>query len=75
MELMRFEPPIRGLERLSETLNRFFTSPLERAPGEESLTVAEWSPAVDIEENKKEYFVKVEIPEVKKEDVKVTAFA
>lgn len=71
MELMRFEPPLRGLEKLSESLNRFFTTPFDRMPIEESLTVAEWSPAVDIEETDKEYLVKVEIPEVKKENVKV----
>ena len=71
MELMRFEPPLRGLERLSESLNRFFTTPFDRTPIEESLTVAEWSPAVDIEETDKEYLVKVEVPEVKKENVKV----
>jgi HSP20 family protein len=71
MDLMRFDPPLRGLERLSESLNRLFTTPFDRTPIEQSLTVAEWSPAVDIEETDKEYLVKVEIPEVKKEDVKV----
>jgi len=59
------------LEKLSESLNRFFTTPFDRTPIEESLTVTEWSPAVDIEETEKEYLVKVEIPEVKKEAVKV----
>ena len=75
MELMRWEPPFKGIEKLSDTLNRFLATPfslLERPSGmEESLTVAEWTPAVDIEENEKEYLVKVEIPEVKKENVKV----
>ena len=32
-----------------------------------------WSPRVDIVENDKEFVIKAEIPEVKKEDVKVTA--
>jgi HSP20 family protein len=75
MELTRWEPPFKGIEKLSDTLNRFLATPLtlwERPTGlEESLTVAEWTPAVDIEENEKEYLVKVEIPEVKKENVKV----
>ncbi len=35
--------------------------------------VAEWSPVVDISENDTEYQIKAELPEVKKEDVKVTA--
>ena len=39
--------------------------------GHELLTVAEWSPSVDITEDDKEYAVKAELPEVKKEDVKV----
>lgn len=75
MELMRWEPPFKGIEKLSDTLNRFLATPWtpwERPTRlEESLTVAEWSPAVDIEETDKEYLVKAEIPEVKKEDVKV----
>jgi HSP20 family protein len=39
-------------------------------------TVApEWSPRVDISEDEREYLIKAELPEVKKEDVKVTAEA
>ena len=40
---------------------------------EEPLAVAEWAPLVDISENDREYQIKAELPEVKKEDVKVTA--
>lgn len=35
------------------------------------MTVAQWSPAVDISEDEKEYVVKAELPDLKKEDVKV----
>ncbi|TAJ35162.1 MAG: Hsp20/alpha crystallin family protein, partial [Nitrospirae bacterium] len=38
----------------------------------EAMTVAEWAPLVDIVEDEKEYLIKAELPEVKKEDVKVT---
>ena len=38
---------------------------------EESITAAEWAPLVDIIEDDKEYLVKAELPEVKKEDVQV----
>jgi HSP20 family protein len=70
MDLIRFEPAFRGLEKLSDQLNRFFLA--GRPNGvEENLTVADWTPAVDIQELEKEYLVKAEIPEVKKEDVKV----
>jgi HSP20 family protein len=40
---------------------------------EELMAVAEWSPLVDISEDAKEYLIKAELPDVKKEDVKVTA--
>lgn len=39
---------------------------------EEALTVSEWMPRVDIVEDEKEFLVKAELPEMKKEDVKVT---
>lgn len=49
-------------------------SPAHRPEGQEELmAVAEWAPLVDISEDDKEYRIKAELPEVKKEDVKVTA--
>lgn len=39
---------------------------------DENITVPEWAPLVDISEDDTEYLIKVELPEVKKEDVKVT---
>jgi HSP20 family protein len=39
---------------------------------EETLTVSEWSPRVDIVEDDKEFLIKAELPEMKREDVKVT---
>ncbi len=45
-----------------------------RSEGQEELmAVAEWSPLVDISENDNEYLIKAELPDVKKEDVRVTA--
>ena len=35
------------------------------------LKIAEWSPKVDITEDNKEYIVKADLPELKKDDVKV----
>jgi len=52
---------------------------VNRPPGqwpeghEEQIAVAEWAPLVDISEDATEYLIKAELPEVKKEDVKVTA--
>ena len=39
----------------------------------ESFTVSEWAPLVDVAEDEKEYLITAELPEVKREDVKVTA--
>ena len=36
------------------------------------MTAADWTPTVDISETEAEYAIKAELPEVKKEDVKVT---
>lgn len=40
--------------------------------GKEALTVTEWSPLVDIVEDEKQYLIKAELPEMKKEDVRLT---
>ena len=40
--------------------------------GQEMMTITEWAPSVDIIEDEKEWLVKADLPEVKKEDVKVT---
>ena len=40
--------------------------------GKEALTVAQWSPLVDITEDEKEYLIKAELPGMKKEDVRLT---
>ncbi|MDX2250890.1 MAG: Hsp20/alpha crystallin family protein [Nitrospira sp.] len=37
----------------------------------EAITVAEWSPLVDITEDDKEYLIKAELPEMKKEEIKI----
>jgi HSP20 family protein len=57
---------------MSERLNRVFSRPTMRNTGKENLTVADWMPTVDISETESEYLIKAELPEVRKEDVKVT---
>lgn len=71
MTLVRWDP-FRELEEMSDRLNRVFTRPAVRSSGKETLTVADWIPTVDISETEGEYVIKAELPEVKKEDVKVT---
>jgi len=62
------------LEDLQHTLGSLFSRPqVHRSEGyEEPLRVPEWIPLVDISEDGKEYLIKAELPEVKKEDVKIT---
>lgn len=72
MTLVRWDP-FRELEDMSERLNRVFSRPAVPAKnGKELLTVADWIPTVDISETEGEYVIKAELPDVKKEDVKVT---
>jgi len=49
------------------------SSSLPRASQPQPIVAPEWSPLVDISEDEREYLIKAELPEVKKEDVKVTA--
>jgi HSP20 family protein len=63
--------PFRELEDIQTRLNRVFNeAPLRRTEGDAPF-FADWAPAVDIEETDKEYLIKAELPEVKKENVKV----
>jgi len=39
---------------------------------QEVITTVDWAPRVDISETDKEFLIKAEIPDVKKDDVKVT---
>ena len=65
--------PLRELEDFqSRILSAFNPASARRGNGQESLGLAEWMPLVDIAEDEKEYLITAELPEVKKEDVKVT---
>ena len=64
------------LKERDELENRLSTLLGHRAStgngGKEALTVAEWSPLVDIVEDENEYRIKAELPAMKKEDVRLT---
>ena len=66
---------LRQLEALQHGLGSLFSrSPAQWPEGqEEQIAVPEWAPLVDISEDDKEYLIKAELPDVRKEDVKVTA--
>lgn len=71
-ELTRWSP-WRELEDMEKRLSTIFGRAPMPTTGEkkEAISVAEWSPLVDITEDDKEYIVKAEIPDMKKEDIKI----
>lgn len=73
-KLTRWDP----IREMTEIQNRF-ANLMGRAPlqlqensGEEALMTTEWVPAVDIAEDNKEYVIKAELPDVRREEVKVS---
>jgi HSP20 family protein len=69
MTLIRWDP-FRELEGIQTRLNRIFGDPPTRSIDDDRF-FANWVPPVDIQETEKEYVVKADLPDVKKEDVKV----
>jgi len=64
--------PFRELDQMQNRLGNFFGGFPRFGDGNgESLTLPDWSPQVDIVEDDKEYLIKADLPEMKKEDVKV----
>ncbi len=65
---------LRELEALHRGLGGLFHRPFVLAPKgqEDPPIVTEWAPLVDISEDDKEYMIKAELPEVKRQNVKVT---
>jgi HSP20 family protein len=78
MNLTKWSPfakwdPFKDMEEITNRLAPWLGRETLRGNGQnENMTVTEWVPLVDITEDEKEYVVTAELPEVKKEDVKVT---
>src|SRR5438552_4059959 len=67
--------PLREMEEATQNrFPRFFLGfPNRMGSGESpSLAVADWSPEVDISEDDHGYLLKADLPEMKKDDVRVT---
>jgi len=66
--------PFKEMEDLQSRFSRLFglTPARTENGGQELMTITEWAPSVDIIEDEKEWLVKADLPEVKKEEVKVT---
>jgi len=67
--------PLRELEDFQQRVLSAFR-PVSNGHGDgngrDSMTAAEWMPLVDIVEDEKEYLISAELPDVSKDDVKVT---
>ncbi len=68
MALIKWEP-MREFEDLVDRYSRAMGWSASR--GQETMTKGDWLPRVDISETEEEFVIKAEIPEVRKEDVKV----
>ena len=66
MNMMRLEP-FRELEEMTNRLNRIL-----RREGPDDEVFAGWAPAIDVQETNNEYLIKADLPEVRREDVKVS---
>jgi len=72
MNVVRWNP-LQELEDISDRLNRVFSRNAGRGSnGRETMMVAEWFPSVDISETHEAFHLAIELPEVKREEVKVS---
>ncbi len=69
MAIIKWQP-LREIEDLFDRYTRAMGLPSSQS--QELITTGDWSPRVDISETDNEFVIKAEIPEVKKEDVKVS---
>lgn len=77
MSLMRRQSsklwdPFAELREMSERFARAFEQNALLKNDEQTLTNVEWAPAVNVSETDKAYLIKADLPEVKREDVKIT---
>lgn len=64
--------PFRELEDFQNRLSSLFGRSGGRPAARGQESGSEWSPAVDILEDEKEFLIKAELPEVKREDIHVS---
>ena len=78
MKTLEIWNPFHELDEVQNRLSTFFGGFPEfgrfpkRVFGNGDKALPDWAPQVDISEDDKEYLVKADLPEMKKEDVKVT---
>ena len=70
MAITRWDP-FRELDDMHSRLNHLFGRHAPRPASDEEPFFADWCPSVDVQETDNEYLLKADLPEVKKDDVKV----
>lgn len=69
MRMVRWDP-FPELDDMSSRLGRMMGVPMRRID-HEAEAFAAWAPAIDVEESDKEYLVKADLPDIRKDDVKI----
>jgi HSP20 family protein len=66
--------PFAELRDLSDRLNRVFASEpfFSRSSEGQTLANIDWAPSVNVSETDKAYMIRADLPDVKKEDIKVS---
>jgi len=65
--------PFKELEAMQNRVAKLFElAPMKTNGEKETMAVADWTPSVDVVEDEKEWVVKTDLPEVKKDQIKVT---
>lgn len=64
--------PFQEMESLLDRYNQSRRRPIAGGESEGAMTLADWSPTVDIEESEESYLIKADLPGVGKEDINVT---
>ncbi len=70
MNIVRFDP-LKDWDDLSTRLTRLMGLGPRMTTGADNTFFADWTPAVDVQETDNEYLIKADLPDVKREDVKV----
>lgn len=71
MTVTRYDP-FRDLRNLQEEVNRLFTGNVGRTFDDEGIARGQWSPSVDIYENKEQIVLEAELPGMNREDFDLT---
>jgi HSP20 family protein len=71
MSIHRYDP-FRDLRSLQDEVNRLFSTNLSRAFTDEGIARGEWTPGVDIYENKDQIVIEAELPGMNRDDFDLT---